>query len=303
MYKKIVTIVSLISIFSSCKKDEGTGNNASGNGGPQITATAFINSHTPGTKQNNYMLDSGIIKTPTTAANLVLDYSAVTQGANWADTFKTPNNPASFPSATYMRGVNQQIIGQTIALNQYYQISTNSWTNLGNYIGTPVNIAIPTIGSIILPVQAAKQSPALVLANFPIVYNDSFNLSTTNAINSNVTASITVSGFPVNLNNEPLTTTLSSTIKSKNIAYGTLQLKGYIGTMQVVIQKYTVTEKTDFAFSNALYNLALNSILSSNFGITNGQTITYTTYRFWAVDKGLVMTLNANGTANVTVGL
>lgn len=302
MYKKILSVLSLIAIFSSCKKDDG-GDVGGTTGGPQITATAFINNHTAGSKPNGYTLDSGIIKMPTASTNLVLDYSTVTQGANWADTLKAPNNPTSFPNATYMRGVNQQIIGQTIALNQYYQLSANSWTNLGNYIGTPVNIAIPTIGAINLPVQAAKQNPAIVLANFPIVYNDSFNVNSINAITSNVTATTTVSGFPITLNNEPLTTTLTSTIKSKNIAYGTLQLKGYTGTMQVVIQKYTFTEKTNFAFANSLYNLALNSILSTNFGITNDQTITYSTYRFWAVDKGLVMTLNNNGIAYVTLGL
>ena len=301
MFNKFLTVLSIVIIFSSCKKDDGGSNG--GNGGPQITATAFINSHSANSKSSGYMLDSGIIKIPTASPNLALDYSSITQGANWSDTLKASNNATDFPSAAYMRGVNQQIIGQTIALNQYYQLSNNTWTNLGNYIGTPVNIAIPTIGAINLPAQAAKQSPALTLANFPIVYNDSFNVNTTNAVNSTVTATTTISGFTVNLNNEPLTTTLKTTVKSNNIGYGTLQLKGYTGSMQVVIQKYTVTEKTNFAFANSLYNLALNSILSSNFGITNDQTYSYTTYRFWAVDKGLVMTLNGDGSATVTTGL
>jgi len=295
--------------FTSCTKSDD-GNGGTTVGGPQITATAFATNHSAGSKISGYKLDSGSIKTPVAGTSLSFNYDTVTKRGNWSDTFKTPLNTADFSTATYMTGVNQQLLGQNISLNQYFQVSSSSWLNLGNYMGTALNAPIPSIGSISVPVQAAKQNPALILVNFPVSYGDSIAQTSTNVVTAKVTASTTVSGpggvqVPVNLNNESLTITQTTTVASKNICWGTLLLKDYTGPMQVVVQKYTTSIKTDLAFpNNTLYNLAINGFLSSaNLGITNGQVITQTSYRFWAAGKGLVMTLNADGTANVTTGL
>lgn len=303
--------LGVVALISSCKKDDG-GGGSTGNGGPQISSTDFINHHTPNTKQNGYRLDSGIIKTPEASANLVLDYSTVIKSADWSDSLKPPANTTDFPSATYMRGVNQQVLGQSLTLNQYYQVSSSSWTNLGNYLGTPATVPLPTIGTIEVPAQAAKQLPALILASFPIVYNDSLSQTSTNVITTKATGTVTIPPTPpltspttINLNNEPLNITQTTTVKSKNIGWGTLQLKEYTGTMQVVVQRYTTSVKTDVSFPNSpLYNAFINMFLSSaNLGITNGQVIALTTYRFWVPGKGLIMTLNADGSATVTTGL
>jgi len=297
-------------VLNSCKKSDD-GNGGSGTtGGPQIASTTFIANHSAGSKPSGYRLDSGSIKTPVVGVNLAFNYDTVTKRGNWSDTFKTPLNTADFSTATYMTGVNQQLLGQNISLNQYFQVSSSSWLNLGNYMGTALNAPIPSIGSISVPVQAAKQNSGLILANFPVSYGDSIAQTSTNVVTAKVTASTTVSGpggvqVPVNLNNESLTITQTTTVASKNICWGTLTLKDYTGSMQVVVQKYTTSIKTDLAFpNNPLYNAAIGAFLSSgNLGITNGQVVTQTAYRFWAVGKGLVMTVNADGTANVTTGL
>jgi hypothetical protein len=298
----LLGLIAMIAFTSCTKSDDGNGGTTVG---PQITNTTFATNHSAGSKIGGYKLDSGSIKIPVAGTSLSFNYDTVTKRGNWSDTFKTPLNTADFSTATYMTGVNQQLLGQNISLNQYFQVSSSSWLNLGNYMGTALNAPIPSIGSISVPVQAAKQNPALILVNFPVSYGDSIAQTSTNVVTAKVTASTVISGFPVNLNNESLTITQTTTVASKNICWGTLLLKDYMGPMQVVVQKYTTSIKTDLAFpNNPLYNAAISAFLSSgNLGITNGQVITQTSYRFWAAGKGLVMTLNADGTANVTTGL
>ena len=310
MYKKLLSVISVVALLGSCKKDDG-GGGGNGSGDPQITSADFTLHHTANSQASGYLLDSGIIKIPTASTSLALDYSTVIKGANWSDSFKTPANTTDYSTATYMRGISQQILGQSLSLNQYYKVSSSNWTNLGSYLGTAANITIPTIGTINVPVQAAKQTPEIPLVNFPIAYGDSIGATSANVITTQVTGTVTIPATPplttpttITLNNEPLTITQTTTVNSKNMAWGTMQLKDYTGSMQVVVQRYKTAIKTDFNFpNNPLYNLALNSILTTTFNTTNGQTVTLTSYRFWVPGKGLVMTLNTDGSANVTTGL
>jgi hypothetical protein len=292
MYKKIVTLLSVVAILSSCKKsDDGGSTNTAGASGPQITATAFISNHSAGSKLAGYYLDSGSIKFPVSGTNLSFKYDTVTIKGNWGDTLKSPLNTVDFAGATYMRGINQQILNQSVALNQYFQVTSSNWVLMGSYLDLPLNISIPSVGSIALPAQASKQVASLILASFPINYNDSVNQTSTNAI----TATASASGIT-----GPITISQETKLNSKNIAWGSLKLKGYADSMQVVIQKYTTVTSTNITSTNPLLSLAIPSIIS-NYGLD--KPVTTTLYRYWAKDKGLVMTLNADGTANITTGL
>ena len=291
--RKIFSIALLAASIVACKKDDnGTGSN--GSGGPQITGATFQTQYSAGATVSGYAVDSGIIATPVAGSDLTYNYANITMGAPWKDTLKTPANTADFPTATYMRGFNQSLLGQSASLDNYYQVSTSNWSNLGSYYNVPINVTVAQ-GSLSIPVQAAKQNPAITIINFPVSYGDSIAQTSTSSINAS--ASATVSGFAIN---GPITTTQTTTVASKNIAWGTLKLKGYADSMQCVVQKYTTSIKTDVTSSNAILSSLIPTILSQ-YGVTNGQTVTLTTYRFWAANKGLVMTLNANGTANVTV--
>src|ERR1043166_5622910 len=107
----------LISGLLSCHKDV---NNGTATTGPQITSATIINSMQPNTKIDGYMLDSGIISSPDGGTNLQLDYANVPAGMPWSDSLKIPANTVHYPTATYMTGVNQNLLGQTIIANEYF---------------------------------------------------------------------------------------------------------------------------------------------------------------------------------------
>ena len=295
MNKKLLAVLSIIAILSSCKKDDG-GSNNNGSGGPQITSGAFISNHSVGSKLAGYYLDSGSIKFPVSGSNLSFRYDTVTVRGNWADTLKTPANTTDFASATYMQSTTLNLLGQNQSIAQYYQVSTTSWSNLGDDYGNNVNLSFSG-GSAVIPNGTVIQNPSQTLVNFPINYADSFQGSSASALS--LTATISGSSIPLTINQ-------ITTVNSKNIAWGTLKLTGYTDSMQTVVQKYTSTIATSVVATGTLGPLlqgVLNTYLTP-YGFTNGQqTTTLVTYRFWAKDKGLVMTLNSNGVAQVTTGL
>jgi hypothetical protein len=148
-----------------------------------------------------------------------------------------------------------------------------------------------------IPQQANKNNPAQVLANFPVKYMDSISQSVSSSINLQISGNF--SGIPFN---GPLNVAVASLVKSKNTGYGYLKLKGYTDSLRVTIQRYTTTITTTFSSTNILINTLLSTLLGQ-VGIPNGQSITTTVYRFWAKDKGLVMTREADGSATVRTGL
>lgn len=302
--KKIVFFLLATSFIISCKKDDG------GNGGgttntsnsPVITSASVAANFSAGKVLSGYITDSNAVAVPTADTGAVYNYASIAMPTPWKDTLQTPNNPANYSSATYMSGLNQQAVGISLVFNQFYQVSSSSWLNLGSYTnGLTATIPNPldTTKTIVLtvPAQAAKKIASQVLVNFPISYNDSITQTSSDTVKAQAAA--TYMGFPVNGN---IFTTQTTTVKSKNIAWGTLKLNGYADSMKVVVQKYTESIKTDITTDNAAISAFLNPILTQ-MQITNGQTVTLTSYRFWAVGKGLVMTLNANGKATVTIGL
>ncbi len=283
-----------VTILSSCKKsDDGNGGGVTV-GGPQITATAFINAHAAGSKLNGYRLDSGIVAFPVSGSSLTYNYANVPKGTPWSDTLKTP--ATAFASATYMSGANLNLFGQNATFFRYFKVDNSSWTILGDEVSA-INVTIPGTGTLTSNAQNSAKSPAQLLASFPINYADSFQQSSTSVLNFNAAA--TVSGFAIT---GPVAVTQATTTTSKNFAWGTLNLKGYSTALDCVVQKYTTSIKTSATSTNPLLNSVIPQVLSS-FGIDPNTPVVTTSYRFWAVGKGLVMTVNADGTANVTTGL
>ncbi len=299
MFKKYFFILLITSIIFSCKKDDNSGGTPGAGSGPQITATGFVSSHIPGAKFSNYRLDSGIIKIPTVGTNISFNYSGVPSGTPWSDTLKSPTNLIDFPGASYTIGFKDSLLGQNLSIFRYYKTSTSDWSLLGDDYDA-LTISVAGTGSATIPKQAVKRNPVQILANFPLKYGDSSNQTCL----SNLNAVVTIPPTP------PLTTPTTGPLKinqeikvnSRNICWGTLKIKGYTDSMQTVVQEYTTTTKNTFSSTNFFINALIPSILSS-FGMTNGQSITTRVFRFWVPNKGLVMTINADGSANVTTGL
>ena len=298
MKKFLVAAIILSAIIQGCSKsDNGSGNG--GNSTPQITSTGFVNSHTPGNKLNNYRLDSGIIKIPTAGTAIAFNYLNVPNGTPWTDTIKSPTNLIDFPGATYTTGFKDSLFGQNISLFRYYKANTTEWSLMGDDYNA-FTLSIAGTGSASIPKQAVKKNPVQVLAKFPIFYGDSSNQTCLSALNATVTTPPTP---PLNTPiTGPLTINQETKVNSKNICWGTLKIKGYTDSMQTVVQEYTTTIKNTYSSTNIFINALIPGILNS-FGITNGQSITTKVYRFWVPNKGLVMMINADGSATVTTGL
>ena len=263
---------------------------------PQITSADIIKTFKANSIVTGYRLDSGRIIVPTATTNFSLNYANVIMGAAWKDTLIAATNLTSFPTATFARSLNQQALGQSISLAEHYQVSSTNFLDLGSNYATPLSITVAQ-GSLTIPAQAVKQNPSLILVNFPIAYNDSISQTCSSVLNATATANVfgqVISG--------PVTTTQTTTVTSKNIAWGSFKINGYSDSLNTVIQKYTTSIKTDITSTNALISGLIPQILNQ-YNVTNGQTVTLTTYRFWVAGKGLVMTLNADGTATVTTGL
>lgn len=293
MLKKILVAALVCSSIVACKKDDGGGGGGSSSG-PQVTAASFISNHSPGSINNGYRLDSGIIAWPTAGESKMYNYANITMGAAWKDTFKTPTNTVDFSGATYMSDFTQNLLGQNVGAQRYFQLNTSSWYVMGSDI-SQIAVTVPGTGSMTLPKQASKQNPYQLMANFPITYNDSTGQNTSSSITG--TATITALG-----QTGTLTIKQDTKVSTKNFAWGTLKLKGYTDSMQTVVQRYTTDVTTTVSSTNFFIQAAIPTILSS-YGLTNGQTISLTTYRFWVPGKGLVMTLQADGSATVTTGL
>lgn len=295
MYKKLLTIVIGIAALSSCKKDDGGG----GSGptvvsGPQVVATGFIGNYGAGAKLGGYMLDSGVIKVPASDTGLTFNYGSVSTANPWKDTLKTPG--AAFSSATYMRGASLALTGQNVSLNRYFQLSTTNWLELGDDYSA-LSLTIP-MGTGNFPAQTAAKVSSQVLASFPLQYGDSSQQVCNSQIYFDVTTTVPVLGTI----SGPVLVKQETTVKSRNMAWGTLNIAGYATPLQAVVQRYTTSVKTNFSSTSATIGALIPTMLST-YGITNDQVITTTLYRFWVPNKGLVMTLNADGTATVTTGL
>ena len=298
MLKKLLIVTSIIALVSSCKKDDWGGTNIIPS--PQITSTAFIGNHIPGAKFNNYRLDSGIIKIPTAGGvSIAFDYTGVPNGTPWSDTLKSPTNLVDYPTASYATGLSDSLFGQKLTIQRYYKLNATTWSVLGDDYDA-LTISAAGTGSASIPKQAVKKNPSQILAQFPINYGDSMQQTCTSALNFIATIPPTPP-LPTSTTG-PITITQEIIVNSKNICWGTLRIKGYTDTMQVVVQKYTTTIKNTFSSTNLILSFAIPSILN-NFNVTNGQSVTLTSYRFWAANKGLVMTINGDGSANVTTGL
>jgi hypothetical protein len=293
--KNLLVFFLLTQLFVSCQKElSGEGSNI--NTVPIISSNTVISSLQPNTKRLGYMLDSGIIALPNESANQKFDYSLVPNGTPWSDSLKQPENVTAFPTASYMTGFNLDILGQSINGNEYFQLSNSQWSNLGNYFSPAINIDLQGY-SLNIPAQASKNNSAQILVNFPIAYNDSFNQTSTSAFTFD--AGGTFNGFTFS---GPITITTSTKIISNNIGYGNLKIRGYTDSMAVVVQRYTTTVTNSFSSTNFLINSLLSGLISQA-GVDPNQSIITTEYRFWAVNKGLVMQLTANGMAFVRTGL
>lgn len=293
---KLAAVLFLSYLFTSCQKElSGDGGGASSIS-PVITSADVAASIQPDSSISGYVLDSGIISIPIAGIDQRFDYSGVPNGRPWTDTLKAPENLADYPNATYMTGLNLDILGQNISGNLYYQLSNTQWSNLGSYFSPGINVDLQGY-ALNIPAQASKSNPPQTLVNFPITYNDSINQSSSSAFTFEAGGSF--NGFTFS---GPITITISTQVKSNNLAYGNLTLRGYNDWMGVVVQRYSTTVTTTFSSTNFIINTLLNGLLTQ-LGVDPNQSITATEYRFWAVNKGMVLSIAADGSAYVRTGL
>jgi hypothetical protein len=278
MYKKLFTVLSIVALISSCKKDDGGGN--------PIVSIAIA----------GYQLDSAVISIPNASASLTLNYATVSMANAWKDTQRIPTNTA-FVGASYMSTLALNMLGQNLPISRYYLKSSSKWSTLGDDYGNNVNINLAGNAATIANGTALK-TPEQLLAKFPVTYLDSFKSSSSSSLN----ISVTTSGMQV-----PVTVTQTIAASSKNYASGSLLLNGYVGSMNTIVQKYTTTITTTVKVTGILATLAtpiINQTLTQ-YGFNNGQLVTsFDEYRFWVDGKGNLMTLNGlDGKATVTTGL
>lgn len=292
--KNTLLAIAIVFAFSACQKQLDGGD--TGQSAITIAASTVASSMKVNTKESGYQLDSGVIAIPIAGSNLSLNYANVPDNVPYSDSFKTPTNLIDFPTATYMAGLSQDILGQNLSINQYFQVSTSSWSLLGNNFPSPINVTVQGF-QIDVPVQTNKTNPTQLLVNFPIKLGDSITQAITNSFTLNIAG--TVQGFPIS---GPIKITTTTAVQSKNIADGSLKLKGYTDSLAIVVQAYSSTTTTNFSSTNPILNAALSGILSQ-VGLTNNQTVSTTLYRFWARGKGLVITREITGRARVRVGL
>ncbi|NOT52569.1 MAG: hypothetical protein HOP10_14990 [Chitinophagaceae bacterium] len=295
--KKLIYLLCLVLLMASCQKEIDWGSdNPSADNSYDVAGSTVVTSMPPNSRINGYLLDSGIVAVPDSGINLRFDYANVPDNVTWSDSLKTPVNLADYPQARYMVGFSQSLAGQAVTANEYFSLNTTDWNDLGGYFNPAINISQGGFG-IDIPQQANKNNPAQTLVKFPVKYKDSINQSVNSSVNLQISGNF--SGIPFN---GPLTISLATVVNSKNIGYGYLKLKGYPDSLRVVVQRYATSITTTFSSTNFLINTLLATLLSQA-GIPNGQTITTTVYRFWAKNKGLVMTREANGMARVRTGL
>jgi hypothetical protein len=295
--KKLIYLLCLVFIVASCQKEiDWSTNNPAADNSYDVAGSTVVTSMPANIRISGYFLDSGVVAVPDSGINLRFDYANVPDNQTWNDSLKTPANTTDYPQAKYMTGISQSLAGQTLSANEYFSLSTSSWNDLGGYFSPATSFSQGGFG-IDIPQQANKNNPAQTLVNFPVKYKDSINQSVNSSVNLQISGNF--SGIPFN---GPLTISLATVVNSKNIGYGYLKLKGYTDSLRVVVQRYTTSVTTTFSSTNIIINTLLATLLSQ-VGIPNGQTITTTVYRFWAKNKGLVMTREANGVARIRTGL
>jgi hypothetical protein len=296
--KTFFFLLCLVVFISSCQKeiDGSQNNNEDPSVGFEVAGSTVVSSMPSNIRTNGYLLDSGVVAVPDSGINLRFDYANVPDNVTWSDSLKTPVNLVDYPQARYMVGFSQSLAGQTLTANEYFSLNTTDWNDLGGYFSPAINISQAGFG-IDIPQQANKNNPAQTLVKFPVKFNDSINQTISSSINLQISG--TFSGLPFS---GPLNIGVGTTVKSKNIGYGYLKLKGYADSMRVVVQRYSTSITTTFSSMNPIINVLLPTLLSQ-IGISNGQTVTTTVYRFWAKNKGLVMIREANGSARVRAGL
>jgi hypothetical protein len=290
MYKKLLTVISVVALISSCKKDDNGTGNSSGNGSPQITSADITKTYKAGAIIGGYSVPTGVLAIPTSGTNKTFDYSSNPTTTLWTQTLGTPTN-ASFSGATYTIGGSAPIGTTNITAYRYFQINTNNWNIMGNAYDA-ASITIPGTGTANIPSQASASSPAQIFVNFPISYADSFKQVCTSSLNF----SAMVTGVPFPL---PAEVKQEITVDSKVIAWGNLKLSGYADSVKTEVQQYKTSIKTNYLLSGA----AAPATLLAALGVVDGQVVNNTIYRFWVPGKGLVMTINEDGSGTVTTGL
>ena len=240
----------------------------------------------------------GSVAIPTAGENKMFDHSKIVLTSPYAIPFGKLSN-TDFASATStISGMSGFINNDQTTPTVYYYGSTA--TSL-SFLGTKFDAATlnyPGVGSVAFLAQNVVNTPAFKMAEFPMMYNASFNQTTT------ATTNLTVDSPALPAPNIPGKYVDVNTSTSANIAWGTLKIPGYSSEMKVLVQKVSESVKRNYFLMNANGGFdPMPAMLLQAVSLTDGAISTSVYYRYWVAGKGYVMVVNENGSGYVVNNL
>ena len=255
-----------------------------------ITKADFASNYqVGGTTFSFFLVDNAAVSIPVAGEDQTWDFSTLTEldsNVNGGNLFQTPSNSA-FPSATYTYGGQTTynvsgVVSNLFDITYHIEISDAGAFDLGFSQDEPATISVPTLGATFsYPIQnrnytGSTKNPTTI---FPAQLGNP--AVTTNGITD--TSSFTVTAPAFGLDNTPAQTVVTTDTTHEIIASGTANLKG-IGEKRVLVSKNTYTETINYFLGGA----PAPPMLLSTLGVTDGASISGTTYRFIAEGLGTV---------------
>ena len=297
MKKIILSFITISLLTISCKKTDTT---PAASTTPVINSDAGLKNYPSNGTVVGYTFDINKVPTPVAGENLVYDYSTLTKKANTSFTFGNVINSAfagstsSYDQTLKFNSGSGQV--STSATN-FYTVNSTVSSNMG-YSFAALTTNYPSIGGTVsYPNQNVVYAPGINLARFPMKYTDAYNQT----VNSKTI--FTANAPAAGINNAAGEYRDTSTITVDHFAWGTLQLNGYTGTMQVLVQKSVEIAQRNYFLNLGGGMMPAPAQVLTGLGLTDGSVVISTVYKFWVPGKGVVMVVQSDGSGTVFTGL
>jgi len=243
----------------------------------------------------NVLLPDTTILAPVSGAQQSWEYRDLQQTSQFTVNYEAVAATPDFSTATY-----SQLMVDTfgkgavtdVSNSRYYlENTTAGFATLGKTI-EQVTLNFDTAGSnITYPTQSIIYSSKIYSAKYPMKLNDTWSGSNIVA-NYNFTVNAPAYGISNMNGNQVNTMSYNNTV----IGSGYMNLKGYDGSVPVLVVKQMMSTQTNYLLNGAPAPAPLLSLI----GVTNGAITSSTNYSFYSPVIGYVGTLYMNS-ANTDV--
>jgi hypothetical protein len=238
----------------------------------------------------NVLLPDTTILAPVNGAQQSWEYRDLQQTSEFTAYYQTPATNPDFTSATFTKNMIDSFgSGSKSAASDskyYIQNTAEGLSVLGKTI-EQVTLNYDSVSSITYPTQSIVYSNKIVEAKYPLKLNESWSGSNIIA-NYNFTANFPRAGIS-NINGKQVSTmSYNNTV----IASGYMNLKGYDGSIPVLVVRRQVGNRTNYF----LNGVAAPAALLSSAGLSDGAVTTTVSYDFFSPVVGYVGTLYMNNT-------